>query len=317
MVVKIRDDGPDIGKSGDATNWATFGYEGKKKIVVQASGDGGYDEWLASLKDDQAQYSLLRLITGDRESKRVKFVMILWLGPNLGMVSKGRCGMHKGSVKDFIGQTHIEMTGEDREELTLAIIKDKLKRSAGADYDLGSNSRDAAGNDSAKGYDSKAGEIQRQAKANYQAAEKVGNVGGATYGKIVKGQKMTACDLGGRAMTAPPSEAQANTSDFMKDNTGESLGEAGGMKTDTYAKLSEESSASGLISSSPAAAAKPAEEETDTDTEAEAEAETELEAAAESEPEQPEPEVAAESEEPATEEPAAAAYVEAAPPAAD
>ena len=72
MVAKIREDGPD---------------EGKKKIVVQASGDGGYDEWLASLKGDRAPYSLLRLITGDRESKRFKFVIILWFGPSLGMVS--------------------------------------------------------------------------------------------------------------------------------------------------------------------------------------------------------------------------------------
>lgn len=92
-----------------------FGYEGRDKIVPQASGvepiDGrtdmnetaGIDEFHAHLKEDEVQFGLLKFIMGDRESKRPKFVFIAWIGGSVGVMKKAKVSIHKTSVKEFIG----------------------------------------------------------------------------------------------------------------------------------------------------------------------------------------------------------------------
>ena len=53
------------------------------------------------------------------------------------VVSCGRATVHKPIVSSFIGQFHVELFADDPEDLSEEIIVDKLKRSAGANYDLG------------------------------------------------------------------------------------------------------------------------------------------------------------------------------------
>ena len=53
------------------------------------------------------------------------------------VVSCGRATVHKPIVSSFIGQFHVELFADDPEDLSEEIIVDKLKRSSGANYDLG------------------------------------------------------------------------------------------------------------------------------------------------------------------------------------
>jgi hypothetical protein len=209
-----------------------FGYEGQK-IVPKAKGaapidgrtdqiDGtGVDEWLANLNDDEVQFSLLKMTMGDRESKRPKFVMVTWIGASVGVMKKAKAGMHGGTVKEFVGQIHNEMQEDDKESLTFDIIRKKVKSAMGADYDMGSNSRQAGGKGEANSYKSQQSDIKAKAKAAYQQAEKDTTIGAVVFdqGPLTKG--ITACDLGGRATTASNTDAKKNMSKVMVDSTGE------------------------------------------------------------------------------------------------
>ena len=103
------------------------------------------DDWLATLKDDEVIFSLLKMTMGDRESKRPKFVMVTWIGTSVGVMSKAKAGMHGATVKEFIGQIHNEIQEDEKDLLTFDIIRKKVKSAMGADYDMGSNSRKAGG----------------------------------------------------------------------------------------------------------------------------------------------------------------------------
>ena len=126
-----------------------FGYEGRDKIVPVGKGAGpidgrtdqidgaGVDEWLSHLKDDEVQFSLLKMTMGNRESKRPKFVMVSWIGPSVGIMKKAKVAIHGASVKEFIGRIHCEMTADDKEGLTFDLIREKVKSvmGSGGDWD--------------------------------------------------------------------------------------------------------------------------------------------------------------------------------------
>lgn len=80
-------------------------------------------------------------------------------------MARGRVGAHKGDVKELFGWTVVDIQADDTDECSEAVIRDKLKKASGANYDLGSN----AGGD----YSSNAGNIKNSAANNYKTLEKV------------------------------------------------------------------------------------------------------------------------------------------------
>ena len=183
--------------------YCIFGYEGKTKIVCKARGGGSCYAAMDEMSESEVSYALLRVAnTRDQESKSVKFVFVVYTGPAVGA---SRVGSHKGDVKAFIGQSHVDIQTDDMDDLSEAAITEKLKKASGANYDLGSN---AGGQ-----YKAQAGGIQAQARANYQTLEKTGNIGVVAFNAkshVVAKSNVTAMDLGGRPMVAPSSAAQKN-----------------------------------------------------------------------------------------------------------
>lgn len=178
----------DIRYDASATSWLSVVYEGKNKVVVGAKGDGDFDEFKASLKDDAATFGFVRMVSGDQESKRVKFIFVVYLGPSMGMMSKSRVTIHKPVISEAIGQYHVDWFAEGLDDMDENEIRQKIKKSGGADYDLGSNS---------KGYESKAGAIQQTAKSSYKEKEKDTNIGPVVF-ETSAIPNTTACDLGGQ-----------------------------------------------------------------------------------------------------------------------
>lgn len=80
-----------------------FGYSGKTTITLHGTGTGGHEELMTMCTPDVVLYCLLRLLQGDRESQRVKFVFIVFTGENVGGMTRGRVGVHVGSVKPLVG----------------------------------------------------------------------------------------------------------------------------------------------------------------------------------------------------------------------
>jgi len=191
----------DVRSDGSATNWCIFGYEGKSKIVLKSKGEGSLVAMVAEVSDEEVSYCLLRSVSGDQESKRIKFVIIVYVGPNVGGMARGRVGGHKGDVKELMGQSHVDFQTDDRSDLTEENIKDRLAKAAGANYDLGSN---------AAGYTTNAGGIKAKAASNYKTLEKESNIGPVKY-ETFERPKETPVDLAGRPMVAAATAAKANT----------------------------------------------------------------------------------------------------------
>mmetsp|Transcript_10300 Transcript_10300/g.23851 ORF Transcript_10300/g.23851 Transcript_10300/m.23851 type:complete len:221 (-) Transcript_10300:60-722(-) len=200
-ATNLKDAIADVRSDSSETTWCVFTYQGKTTIVLKSKGTGGMDAMKAGLDDAEVSYCLLRVESGDQESRRVKFVFLVYVGPSVGGLTKGRVGGHKGDIKQLMGQSHVDFQTDDPEDLTEENIKDRLAKASGANYDLGSN---------AAGYESKAGDIKAKASSNYKTLEKETNIGPVQYESFER-PKETPVDLGGRPMVAAASAAKSNT----------------------------------------------------------------------------------------------------------
>ena len=146
-IAEVRDDGLD-------TDFLILHYESKNSIVLKTKGSGGLPELHASLDEDGIQYCFFRFMAGDQESRRVKFIFLTYMGRNVGGMAKGRAAGHKGDVQALLGQSHLQISADgDRDEFTETEVADKIKKAAGANYDLGSNT----GNDGKAAYATQVG----------------------------------------------------------------------------------------------------------------------------------------------------------------
>lgn len=200
------------------TNWACFGYESKTKIGLIGKGNNGLDGLREHFTESDARFGFLRYMSGDQESKRVKFVYITWAGPSISGMVRARLTVHKPSIVGMIGQFHVEVFAEDLSECTPEVIKDKVVKSSGANYDLGSN---------AAGYETKGGDIKASAAAAYQQREKEQTIAAPIYETSALAAT-TPCDLAGRPMVAPPTEAMKNIDMSGNLDVAKFEGQAGG-----------------------------------------------------------------------------------------
>lgn len=69
------------------------------------------------ISDSEVHFCLLRLVTGDQESKRVKFVYITHIGQSVGGVAKGRAAAHRADVERLLGQSHLSFQTDDVDDL--------------------------------------------------------------------------------------------------------------------------------------------------------------------------------------------------------
>eukprot|EP01097_Dermamoeba_algensis_P011307 TRINITY_DN8744_c0_g1_i1.p1 TRINITY_DN8744_c0_g1~~TRINITY_DN8744_c0_g1_i1.p1 ORF type:complete len:144 (-),score=46.64 TRINITY_DN8744_c0_g1_i1:290-721(-) len=125
LYQQVRND-----KSG--TDYVLLGYEGKNKIVVESSGAG--TEWVDKLKDEQAQFVFFRVNTGDKESKRTKFVFLTWVGEGVSVLQKAKISVHKSDVKKIIRDFAVEFHFTDRSEVDLEKITTAVRKAGGANY---------------------------------------------------------------------------------------------------------------------------------------------------------------------------------------
>lgn len=69
----------------------------------------------------------MRLLDGDQESQRVKFVALTFVGEDVGGMRRARVGVHTGSIRPLLGQCNVDLTADNKRECTEAIIRKKLK----------------------------------------------------------------------------------------------------------------------------------------------------------------------------------------------
>jgi len=136
----IKDAYNDVRNDKTATNWALFKYEGKKKIVFSAKGDGDLSELAGHFNDDEAAFAFLRVTTGDEESKRAKFVLVSWCGEKVGSLARANMSVHKASVKEICRDFAVERHYTEKSEIDAAALLADVNKAGGAAY--GSGARD-------------------------------------------------------------------------------------------------------------------------------------------------------------------------------
>ncbi|KAM8947875.1 coactosin-like protein [Pelodytes ibericus] len=120
----------------DDTNgvtWVTFKYDGS--TIVPGDQGSEYEEFINTCTDDLRLHAYVRLTTGDAMSKRIKFVLITWIGENVGGLQRAKTGTDKTLVKDVVQSFAKEFVVTDHKELNEDYIKGELKKAGGANYD--------------------------------------------------------------------------------------------------------------------------------------------------------------------------------------
>ncbi|KAM0482499.1 hypothetical protein ACHAPX_003017 [Trichoderma viride] len=140
-------DAPDIVAAYDdvrndklETNWMLLSYAGAvgNKLALTGTGTGGLGELISSLSDDGVQYGYVRIeYANDKESTRVKFVLVIWIGQNTKVMRKARVSVESSEVKKVLAHHHLAVTAEEVSELKEDDLVKQLRKSGGADYNGG------------------------------------------------------------------------------------------------------------------------------------------------------------------------------------
>ncbi|KAI0220688.1 Coactosin-like protein [Lamellibrachia satsuma] len=114
---------------------AVFKYD-ENRINHESSGSD-YDDFKALFSDDERAFGFVRLQTGDELSKRVKFVLVTWMGPNVSAMKRAKMSTDKTQIKALIQNFAVEIQTNDLDELEYDYIVQELKKAGGANYGTG------------------------------------------------------------------------------------------------------------------------------------------------------------------------------------
>ncbi|KAI1391696.1 actin depolymerizing protein [Hypoxylon trugodes] len=124
----------------DETNWLLISYAAAvgDKLTLTGTGTGGLAELVSKLDDTQAQYGYVRVeYSNDSESKRVKFIFVVWIGEGVKVMRKARVSIESGNVKRVLAHHSIQVDARDRGDLEEGDIVTRLRKAGGADYNGG------------------------------------------------------------------------------------------------------------------------------------------------------------------------------------
>lgn len=103
------------------------------RLEVSGTGTGGLAEFTEQLQDSEACFGYVRHIIGNDEmSRRSKFILVCWCGPNVNVMRRGRMTPHIGEVKNVLKAYAIEVQTDHKEDLQADHVEVKLKKAMGA-----------------------------------------------------------------------------------------------------------------------------------------------------------------------------------------
>ncbi|XP_013392513.1 coactosin-like protein [Lingula anatina] len=117
------------------TNWAVFKFNGPE-IVLDSTGTD-YAEFKSKFSDDERLFGYVRIYTGDELSRRAKFVLVAWVGPNVGALKKAKMSTDKAVIKEVIQNFAIELMPHEAHELDEEELREACIKAGGANYGTG------------------------------------------------------------------------------------------------------------------------------------------------------------------------------------
>jgi hypothetical protein len=125
-IADVRDD-------RTSTNWALLSYEGENtnNVVLLGKGEGGPNELIDQLQDNNVGYGLVRLVERRDDSDTVKFVFVRWIGEGIHRMLRARLGTHSGAIKDIVSPYHVDVEATTKDEITEDIIWSHIRKASG------------------------------------------------------------------------------------------------------------------------------------------------------------------------------------------
>ncbi|KAK7678342.1 hypothetical protein QCA50_018690 [Cerrena zonata] len=135
---KIEEAYQDVRSDKTETNWLLADYESDRsdKLLLTSTGTGGLDELRDQLDDNKASFAYVRVqYANDKESKREKFILVVWIGPGCKVMRKAKISVHTADVKQVLKTFSIEVPAREKDDLKSDPIVVKLRKAGGASYD--------------------------------------------------------------------------------------------------------------------------------------------------------------------------------------
>ncbi|KAK3695694.1 hypothetical protein B0T22DRAFT_373071 [Podospora appendiculata] len=124
----------------DETNWLLISYAAAtgNQLELTKTGTGGLAELASELDDGQVQYAYVRVeYANDSESKRIKFALVIWIGPHTKVMRKARVSFESGAVKKVLAHYSVQVDASEKRDLDEEDVVKRLRKAGGADYNGG------------------------------------------------------------------------------------------------------------------------------------------------------------------------------------
>ncbi|KAK0183676.1 ADF-like domain-containing protein [Armillaria mellea] len=129
----------DVRSDKSETTWMLLDYESDRsdRLVVTSSGTGNpLDELKDSLDEGKASFAYGRVsYANDKESKREKFILVVWIGAKCKVMRKAKISVHSADVKNVLRVFSIEVAAREKGDLEEESIVKRLRKAGGASYD--------------------------------------------------------------------------------------------------------------------------------------------------------------------------------------
>ncbi|OCH86814.1 actin depolymerizing protein [Obba rivulosa] len=135
---KIDEAYQDVRSDKSDTNWILLDYESDRsdKLQLTATGSGGLAELREHLDESKASYAYVRVqYANDKESKREKFILVVWIGPSCKVMRKAKISVHTADVKQVLRVYSMEVAAREKDDLKEEPIIIRLRKAGGASYD--------------------------------------------------------------------------------------------------------------------------------------------------------------------------------------
>jgi len=129
----IKDAIADVRNDRTPTNWVLLTYQGENSndVALTGKGDGGVNELISLLQDNNVGYGIVRVSERFDNSDTVKFVYIRWVGEQIHRMLRARLGTHSGAVKEVIAPYHVDVEASNHSEISEEIVIKAVSKASG------------------------------------------------------------------------------------------------------------------------------------------------------------------------------------------
>ncbi|KDQ07345.1 hypothetical protein BOTBODRAFT_192474 [Botryobasidium botryosum FD-172 SS1] len=128
----------DVRSDKSDTNWLLLKYQSDKidTLTLVGTGSQGLEEMKNHVSDSEVMFGYARIVySNDKESKREKFILVVWIGPSVKVMRRAKVSVHTADVKKVLNAYSIEVAAKEKADLDEEPIVKRLRSAGGASYD--------------------------------------------------------------------------------------------------------------------------------------------------------------------------------------